>query len=84
MPRGEFDYPDQQFFPERCRDCPFLVGLIEDGYLLGSVTKKYVEGVLASDMADINVCSGPLIFQEGDETDLTCATLFLRELTSNE
>ncbi len=70
-------YPAQRFFPEQCRNCPTLIGYIEDGDLLGEKTQAEVGAFLdAEGMPDPN-CSGPLELDGVEGQGYACAARLL-------
>lgn len=55
-------YPAQEYFPDPCKECPRLVGYIEDGEIsLDEVTESEVQDKLAEDigLTSLESCTGP-------------------------
>lgn len=85
MSESILSYKAQEFFPPQCVECPTLVGLIEDGLLLGDdISREQVAKILNdSQMTDIETCPGPTEEPAYDEygVGLICTKWLLEELT---
>lgn len=85
-------YEAQSFFPEKCIDCPSLVGLIEDGIISpGDATSQEVNDALEEYAAvggenfDFDACDGPLVGTvEIDAFVIMCNNPVWNEITSTE
>lgn len=68
-------YEAQQYFPRKCVQCPFLIGLIEDGEIsLGEVNQSEVIAVLREEAEEHNFehCPGPLVVLNPNSENATC------------
>ena len=80
---AEVTYEAQQYFPLKCIECPWLVGLIEDGYISpNEISQAEVMDALREYCNDQNfeTCEGPIIGKssednQSNEETITCALL---------
>jgi len=79
-------YKAQEFFPVNCRDCPMLVGLIEDGYIDPSenVTKADVMIAFRDHKPEYNfeACPGPKSGTNGNNQEWEQCSQFPLEAES--
>lgn len=71
-------YDAQQYFPPKCVECPYLIGLIEDGHISPrEVGKAEVMDSLRGFSRDVNfeACEGPDNFIEGSKEVSECSQL---------
>jgi len=72
---SELLYKAQQYFPSKCFECPFLIGLIEDGEISpGEVSQDEVIAVIREEAKSHNfeTCPGPTIIETKNGPDVTC------------
>ena len=69
-------YDAQRYFPPKCRECPTLVGLIEDGYISpDEVSKAEVVKAIREAELDYNfeACPGPRVRELPNMRSIMCA-----------